>query len=72
MHAERTHDLEVWGLENVWSEIWVKNNTSILIDTFHRPPISPLNTFDLIKLSIYLAVDTAVNTILVLGDFNED
>ena len=35
-------------------------------------PVRPLNNFDLIKLSIYLAVDTGVNTISILGDFNED
>jgi len=35
-------------------------------------PFRPLNTFDLIKLSIHLAVDTGVDTILILGDFNED
>jgi len=49
-----------------------KNNTPLLIGTFHRSPISPLNTFDLIKLSIHLAVDTGVDTILILGDFNKD
>ena len=35
-------------------------------------PFRHLNTFDLIKLSIYLAVDTGVDTILILGDFNKD
>lgn len=35
-------------------------------------PVRPLNTFDLIKLSIYLAADTGVDTISILGDFNAD
>jgi len=35
-------------------------------------PFRPLNTFDLIKLSIHLVVDTGVDTILILGDFNKD
>ena len=35
-------------------------------------PFRPFNTFDLIKLSIYLAVNTGVDTIFILGDFNKD
>ena len=35
-------------------------------------PFRPFNTFDLIKLSIYLTVDTGVDTIFILGDFNKD
>jgi hypothetical protein len=44
----------------------------VLIGTFNRPPDSLNYTFDLIELSIDLAVDTGVDTIVVLGDFNED
>jgi hypothetical protein len=40
--------------------------------TFYRPPDSLNYTFDLIEHSIDLAVDTGINTIVVLGDFNED
>jgi hypothetical protein len=45
----------------------------VLIRTFHRPPDSLNYTFDLIEHSIDLAVDTGVNTIVVLhvGDFNQ-
>jgi hypothetical protein len=42
--------------------------------TIYRTVISDIlnYTFDLIEHSIDLAVDTGINTIVVLGDFNED
>jgi len=67
IHADQRHDFEVRGLENVWIEIRVKNNTPVLIGTFYRPLNSPLNIFDLIELSIDLAVDTGVDTILFVS-----
>jgi hypothetical protein len=46
----------------------VGKNHPVLIGTFYRPPDSLNYTFDLIEHSIDLAVDTGINTIVVLGD----
>jgi hypothetical protein len=66
------NDLEVLGVECVWVEFKISKNHPVLIGTFYRPPDSLNYTFDLIEHSIDLAVDTGINTIVVLGDFNED
>lgn len=72
LHVQRRNDLEVPGLESVWIELKLKNNHSVLIGTFYRPPDSRNQVFDLIEYSFEMAVDTNIDTILVLGDFNED
>jgi hypothetical protein len=51
--------------------IKISKNHPVLIGTFYRPPGSLNYTFDLIEHSIDLAVDTGINTIVVLGDFNK-
>jgi hypothetical protein len=71
-HVVHRNDLEVLGVECVWVEIKISKNHPVLIGTFYRPPDSLNYTFDLIEHSIDLAVDTGINTIVVLGDFNED
>jgi hypothetical protein len=71
-HVVHRNDLEVLGVECVWVEFKISKNHPVLIGTFYRPPDSLNYTFDLIEHSIDLAVDTGINTIVVLGDFNED
>ena len=71
-HVVHRNDLEVIGVEYVWVEIKISRNHPVLIGTFNRPPDSLNYTFDLIEHSIDLAVDTGVNAIVVLCDFNED
>jgi hypothetical protein len=71
-HVVHRNDLEVLGVECVWVEIKISKNHPVLIGTFYRPPDSLNYTFDLIEHSIYLVVDTGVNTIVVLCDYNED
>ena len=71
-HVVHRNDLEVLGVECVWVEIKISKNHLVLIGTFYRPPDSLNYTFDLIEHSIDLAVDTGINTIVVLGDFNEE
>jgi hypothetical protein len=66
------NDLEVLGVECVWVEFKISKNHPVLIGTIYRPPDSLNYTFDLIEHSIDLAVDTGINTIVVLGDFIED
>ena len=66
------NDLEVLGVECVWVEVNISKNHPVLIGTFNRSRDSLNYTFDLIEHSIDLAVDTGINTIVVLGDFNED
>lgn len=50
----------------------VRNNTPVLIGKFQKPQNVLLNTFDLIEFFIDLAVDTGVDSILILGDFNDN
>jgi hypothetical protein len=71
-HVVHRNDLEVLGVECIWVEIEISKNHPVLIGTISRPPDSLNYTFDLIEYSIDLAVDTGINTIVVLGDFNED
>ena len=71
-HVVHRNDLEVLGVECVWVEIKISKNHPVLIGTFYMPHDSLNYTFDLIEHSIDLAVDTGINTIVVLGDFNED
>jgi hypothetical protein len=71
-HVVHRNDLEVLGVECVWVEFKISKNHPVLIGTFYRPPDSLNYTFDLIEHSIDLAVDTGINTIVVLGDFIED
>jgi hypothetical protein len=71
-HVVHRNDLEVLGVECVRVEIKISKNHPVLIGIFHRPPDSLNYTFDLVEHSIDLAVGTGVNTIVVLGDFNED
>ena len=71
-HVVHRNDLEVIGVEYVWVEIKISKNHPVLIGTFNMLPDSLNYTFDLIEHTIDLAVDTGVNTIAVLGDFNED
>ena len=71
-HVVHRNDLEVLGVECVWVEFKISKNHPVLIGTFNRSPDSLNYTFDLIEHSIDLAVDTGINAIVVLGDFNED
>jgi hypothetical protein len=70
-HVVHRNDLKVLGVECVWVEIKISKNHPVLIGTFNRPPDSLNYTFDLIEHSIDLAVDTGVDTIVVLGDFKD-
>jgi len=51
-------------------EVRPHSNKRILIGTFYRPPNSDNNYFCKIEDSIGLAIDTGINDIIVLGDFN--
>ena len=71
LHVRRRNDIEIQNLECVWIEI-TTHNKKVLIGTFYRPPNSPNDTMAHIENSEGLAVDTNIQDILILGDFNLD
>ena len=71
-HMRHRQDLDVRGLECLWTEVSMSKNRTILIGTFYRPPDSDDNIYTLIDYSFEQASDTGIENILVLGDFNAD
>ena len=71
LYVRRRNDIEIQNLECVWIEI-TTHNKKVVIGTFYRPPNSPNDTMAHIENSVGLAVDTNVQDILILGDFNLD
>ncbi|CAC5413808.1 unnamed protein product [Mytilus coruscus] len=72
LSAKRRCDLEVNGVESVWLELKLKQNRPFLLGTFYRPPNSSQHLLNLIEHSFDLASDTGIETILIVGDFNDD
>ncbi|VDI21638.1 Hypothetical predicted protein [Mytilus galloprovincialis] len=72
LSAKRRCDLEVNGVESVWLELKLKQNRPFLLGTFYRPPNSPQHLLNLIEHSFDLASDTGIETIVIVGDFNDD
>ena len=66
---KRRKDLEIQGLETIWIEVIVKHK-HILFGTFYRPPTSDSMYFSKIEDSIYLAIDTGINDIIITGEVN--
>ena len=71
LHMRRRNDLELQNLECVWVEITTHCN-KVLIGTFYRPPNLPNDTMTQIENSIGLALDTNIQDIFIMGDFNLD
>ena len=63
-------DLHVDGLEAVWVETKLNQN-SLLIGSYYRPPNSPVNYWNLLENSIHRVNNTGIKFIL-LGDLNTD
>ena len=72
IHALHRKDLDVRSIESLWVEISMKSNNTVLVGGFYRPPNSEVNAFSLIEHSLDQAVDTEIENIVILGDFNED
>lgn len=72
LHTTIRNDLAMFGLESVWVEIRAKCNKHVLVGVFYRPPDSCANVYNLIEHSLDQAVDTGVENIVILGDFNEN
>ena len=67
--CKRRNDLGLNTIECIWLELNIKN-TKILVGTFYRPPNpTPLILAD-IENSIGLAIDTGIQDVVILGDFN--
>ena len=63
-------DLSVPGLEAVWIEAKIEQET-ILVGSFYRPPDSRVYYWQLIDESVKLAMSTP-HKVFILGDFNSD
>ena len=68
---KRRYDLEPRNTECIWIEIQL-NHTQVLFGLFYRPPNSNAAYLASIEDSISLALDTQINNIIVIGDFNLD
>ena len=67
--CKRRNDLELNTMECIWLELNIKYK-NILVGTFYRPPnCTPLILAD-IENSIGLAIDTGIQDVVILGDFN--
>ena len=67
--CKRRNDLELNTIECIWLELNIKNK-KILVGTFYRPQKStPLILADN-ENSIGLAIDTGIQDVVILGDFN--
>ena len=69
IHYRRRQDLEPVGIECTWIEITLRNK-HILFGVFYRPPNSSNIYHSMIEDSLNLALDTAINEIIVTCDFN--
>ena len=65
----RRADLEIRDLEAVWMEVTARAKRE-LIGGFYRPPNSSADYFHLISESIDRALNTNINDIISVGDFN--
>ena len=71
LYSKRRSDLEIRGVENIWTEVKLKHR-SVLIGTFYRPPNSDVSILTDIEASIDLAFDSGIRDIIITGDFNFD
>ena len=71
LFSKRRDDLELPNIECICVEVSLTNNKH-LIGTFYRPPNSPKAVLSSIEDSISLALDTNIQNILLIGDFNFD
>ena len=67
----RGQDLEVNGVENVWVEIYL-GTKRILLCIFYTPPSASRQYDSSIEGSLQLAVDTNLENIIIVGEFNRN
>ena len=67
----RRKDLEIIGIENIWVEIR-SHNKQLLFGIFYRPPNVNIHYDSLVEESLGLAIDTGIDNIIVVGDFNKN
>ena len=68
---KRRSDLEIRDLESLWVQVEVSGK-KMLINGSYRPPSSSRNYWDLIDVSFSNGIDTGIDNIFILGDFNND
>lgn len=69
--CKRRRDLEMVTVECLWVEITVQK-TKILFGLFYRPLDSSDHVWDHISQSVENAINTGIEKIVVLGDFNNN
>ena len=71
LHYRRRQDLEPRGIECIWIELF-NNHKRTPFSVYYRPSDSDLAIYSLIEDSLYLAVDSGINGIIITGDFNSN
>lgn len=69
---QRRYDLEINQVECIWFELKPNNNTCVLIGVFYRPPNTNNDYLQCIENSIGLAIESGVENVVIMGDFNLD
>jgi len=69
--SNRRIDIEIPNLECLWVEVVIKK-TKVLFGLFYRPPDSQASAWDHINHSIEKALNTGIQKVVVMGDFNEN
>ena len=68
---KRQYCLEVPGLECIWVELRLRSK-KVLYGTFYIPPNSSAAIWDCLERSIDLAVSCNVDSMILVGDFNDN
>ena len=69
MSIKHRKDLDVVGLEALWGEMFLSDQTA-LVGVFYKPPSAPRNYWNLVEESIGGAKLTGIGSIFLLGDMN--
>ena len=70
LNFARRPELELFGTECIWLEIFTSKTKSILLGIFYRPPSSNQVYTQKIEDCIGLALDSGGKDVVVTGDFN--
>ena len=71
MRVKRRTDLEIPGIEVMWVEIRLHNNT-FLKAVAYRPPSASVSFWDDLQVSYDLAYSSPTDKIILVGDLNAD
>ena len=69
--CKRRYDLEVPGIESIWTEIFSQHG-NFLLSCIYRPPSENVNYWKLLERHIESARDTSPLPVYICGDFNNN